>query len=104
MSNDRVWKGEVKRVIEEPSDRQAEVGLPQEGESQTSVARGLTCLSNHQDKMKYDEYRKAGLPNTSAVMESTVKQMNQRVKGTEKIWCAEGAEAIVQLRADYLSD
>jgi hypothetical protein len=103
-----VWKGEVKRVIEELRQRQEEVGLPQGGESETSVAnvvaRSLGYLSNHQDKMKYDEYRKAGLPLTSAVMESTVKQMNQRVKGTEKFWCSEGAEAIVQLRADYLSD
>jgi hypothetical protein len=103
-----VWKGEVKRVIEELSQRQEEVGLPQEGESETSapsvVARSLTYLHNHQDKMKYDEYRKAGLPITSAVMESAVKQMNQRVKGTEKFWCTSGAEAIVQLRADYLSD
>ena len=30
--------------------------------------------------------------------------LNQRVKGTEKFWCSQGAEAIVQLRADYLSD
>jgi hypothetical protein len=103
-----VWQGQVGRVIEELRHRQEEVGLPKEGESETSVptvvARGLTYLSNHQDKMKYDEYRKAGLPISSAVMESTVKQMNQRVKGTEKFWCASGGEAIVQLRADYLSD
>lgn len=104
----RVWRGEVSRVIRELSERQQEVGLPQEGEPETSaasvVARGLTYLFNHQDKMKYDEYRKAGLPLTSALMESAVKQMNQRVKGTEKFWCGEGAEAIVQLRADHLSD
>jgi hypothetical protein len=103
-----VWKGQVERVIAELSRRQEEVGLPREGESETSVtsvvARSLVYLSNHQDKMRYHEYRKAGLPITSAVMESTVKQMNQRVKGTEKFWCSEGAEAIVQLRADYLSD
>ena len=103
-----VWRGEVKRVIEELRQRQEEVGLPKEGESETSVAsvtaRSLGYLRNHQDKMQYDAYRKQGLPITSAVMESTVKQMNQRVKGTEKFWCAEGAEAIVQLRADYLSD
>ncbi len=103
-----VWQGQVKRVIEQLRQRQNEVGLPREGESQTSVAsvvaRSLVYLSNHQDKMKYDEYRKAGLPLSSSVMESTVKQMNRRVKGTEKFWCASGAEAIVQLRADYLSD
>jgi hypothetical protein len=103
-----VWQGQVKRVIAELSGRQEEVGLPQEGESETSVARvvarSLVYLGNHQDKMKYDEYRKQGLPLTSAVMESPVKQMNQRVKGTEKFWCGQGAEAIVQLRTDYLSD
>ena len=54
--------------------------------------------------MKYDEYRTAGLPITSSLMESAVKQINQRVKGTEKFWSEPGSEAVLQLRADYLSD
>ena len=54
--------------------------------------------------MKYDEYRRQGLPITSSLMESAVKQINQRVKGTEKFWSEEGAEAMLQLRADQLSD
>ena len=29
---------------------------------------------------------------------------NRRVKGTEKFWSEEGAEAILQLRADHLSE
>ena len=37
-------------------------------------------------------------------MESTVKQINYRVKGTETFWTEQGAEALRQLRADYLSD
>jgi hypothetical protein len=37
-------------------------------------------------------------------VESTVKQLNYRVKGTEKFWTEAGAEALLQLRADYLSD
>jgi hypothetical protein len=68
------------------------------------VHEALTYLSNHQDKMHYDEYRKQGLPMMSSHVESTVKQINYRVKGTEKFWTDEGAEAILQLRADYLSD
>ena len=36
-------------------------------------------------------------------MESTVKQINHRVKGTEKFWSTEGGEAILGLRGDYLS-
>jgi len=45
-----------------------------------------------------------GLPITSSPMESLMKQINQRVKGAEKFWSEEGAEAILQLRADILSD
>ena len=50
--------------------------------------------------MKYAEYRQAGLPITTSHVESTIKRLNQRVKGTEKFW----AEAILQLRADTLSE
>ena len=45
-----------------------------------------------------------GLPIVSSLVESMVKQVSRRVKGTEKFWGEEGAEAILQLRADYLSD
>ena len=40
----------------------------------------------------------------SSHVESVIKQINYRVKGTEKFWSESGAEAILQLRADYLSD
>ena len=40
---------------------------------------------------------------TSAV-ESVIKLINQRVKGSEKFWSEPGAEAILQLRADYMSE
>ncbi len=40
---------------------------------------------------------------TSAV-DSAIKMMNKRVKGSEKFWSEPGAEAILQLRADYLSE
>jgi len=103
-----VWTGEVARVIEEWRARQEAVGRPRPEESETSVrvvvARALGYRVNHQDQMKYDAQRKQGLPITSSLMESVVKQMNYRVKGSAKFWCAEGAEAIVQLRADHLSD
>ncbi len=54
--------------------------------------------------MHYDDYRTVGLPITSSHMESTVKRVNLRVKGTEKFWSEDGGEAIRQLRADHLSD
>lgn len=103
-----VWQGQVAVVIEELSARQTELGEPTAGEPETSVrsvvSKALRYLRNQQDKMHYDEYRRQGLPITSSLMESAVKQMNQRVKGTEKFWSSGGGEAIVQLRADQLSD
>jgi hypothetical protein len=103
-----VWQGQVARVIVALEGRRAEFGLPEGDEPETSprqvVVRALTYLRNQQDKMRYDEYRRQGLPITSSLMESVVKQVNRRVKGTEKFWSEDGAEAILQLRADQLSE
>ncbi len=103
-----VWQGQVAEVIAALEARQGELGLPREDEPETSprrvVEKTLTYLRNHQDKMRYDEYRRQGLPITSSHVESVVKQINQRVKGTEKFWSEHGSEAVLQLRADYLSD
>ena len=103
-----VWGGLVSQVIEELTTRQQAVGkaskADKEGSPRRVVQDALTYLGNHKDKMRYDEYRKAGLPLMSSHIESTVKQINYRVKGTEKFWSEEGAEALLQLRADYLSD
>jgi hypothetical protein len=55
--------------------------------------------------MNYPEYRRQGLPTTSAHMESLVKEINARVKGTEKFWNdGNSAEAILQIRAAALCD
>lgn len=103
-----MWSGEVAKVIAALAQRQLELGTPMPDEGETSprqiVARALAYLQNHQDQMRYAVYRRLGLPITSSYVESAVKQFNQRVKGTEKFWSEDGAEAILQLRADHLSD
>ena len=101
-----VWQGAVEKVIAELAQRQADLGSPQEGDGETHprvvVGTALGYLQNHKDKMRYPDYRRRGLPITSSYVESAVKQFNQRVKGTEKFWTEKGAEALLQLRADYL--
>ena len=103
-----VWQGCVVEVIKELEQRQEELGRPAADESaggpRTVVAEALTYLRNNQARMCYDAYRRQGLPITSSHMESTVKQFNRRVKGTEEFWSEAGAEALLQLRADYLSE
>ena len=99
-----VWQGQVASVICELAVRQQELGLPNpdDGDShpRSIVTRTLTYLQNQQSRMKYPEYRQQGLPITSAHMESTIKLINRRVKGSEKLWTESGAEALLQLTAD----
>lgn len=103
-----VWSGQVERVITALELRQAELGQATKDDAETSprwvIATTLGYLQNHKDRMRYDAYRCAGLPLTSCHVESTVKLFNRRVKGTEKFWSEGGAEAILQLRSDYLSE
>jgi hypothetical protein len=103
-----VWQGKVAEVIAELEQRQKELGVPAAEESETSprqvVAAALVYLKNNQERMKYDQYRRQGLPLVSSHVESTVKQFNRRLKGTEKFWSEPGAEELLQLRADYLSE
>jgi hypothetical protein len=103
-----VWQGQVSLVIEELARRAEELGTPTPSTSDTDpssiVAETLTYLRNQQSRMNYPQYRQLGLPITSSPMESTVKQINYRVKGSEKFWTRAGGDAILQLRADQLSD
>jgi hypothetical protein len=103
-----VWSGAVEQVIAELAVRQAELGTPTQDEPEGSVravvARAWTYLQNNKERMRYADYRRQGLPITSSYVESAVKQLNYRVKGTEKFWNEAGAEELLQLRADYLSD
>ena len=69
------------------------------------LAEAITYFQNNASRMDYPRYRQQGLPLTSAHMESFVKEMNYRVKGTEKFWNdGPSAEAILQLRAAKLRD
>ena len=54
--------------------------------------------------MDYPDYQRRGLPVNSSHMESALKQINQRVKGSKKFWTTAGGEALLQLRADQISD
>jgi hypothetical protein len=103
------WCGEVGQVIEELTVWQTKLGTPPEkcpaNDPREIVASTITYLSNNRERMKYPEYRRAGLPITTAWMESLVKEMNYRVKGTEMFWNdPDGGEAILQIRAGALSD
>jgi hypothetical protein len=99
-----LWSGQVDRVIAALEALLAEAGPPPASETGTPRAQwaeSLGYLRRHRHRMKYDEYRRNGLPITSAYIESTVKQINRRMKGTEKFWA--DADPLLSLVADRLS-
>jgi hypothetical protein len=106
-----VWQGRVGEVIADMETRlQRLEPIPAEGrlpptDPREALRRTLTYLKNNESRMNYAEYRKQGLPVSSSMVESLIKEINYRVKGTEKFWDnPEGAEAILQVRAAQLND
>jgi hypothetical protein len=103
-----IWQGRVGEVLEELATHQQRLGLPPKDASaddpRQRIHRAATYYTNNQLRMNYPEYRRLGLPITSSLMESTIKQLSRRVKGTEKFWNQSMVDAILQLNADSLSD
>ena len=101
------WAGEREKLWAQLSAAAAKMGGPPEGASETDPRRLLAdaarYVENNITRMDYARYRKLGLPISSAPVESSIKQFNRRVKGTEKFWIKNGAEAVLQVRAAYLS-
>lgn len=103
------WRGEVSQVLEELRFWQSKLGEPDatlaDNDARQIIARTIGYLKNNQSRMRYPEYRRQGMPVTTAWMESLVKEIGYRAKGTEMFWNdPEGAEAILQIRAAALSD
>jgi hypothetical protein len=104
------WQGRVAEVLEEL--RQALEGMTPPAESPKDkpndpyhvIAKTIGYFEHNQTRMDYPRYRRQGLPVSSGLVESLVKQFNRRVKGTEKFWNEAQAETILQLRAAQLSE
>lgn len=103
-----IWQGQVAQVIEALQGLQQQLGPPADDAEPTDprqrITRALTYYTNNQHRMQYPAYRQQGLPLTSSHIESTIKLVNRRIKGSEKFWCRASGDAVLQLRADCLSD
>jgi len=78
------WQGEIGQVLDELYAWQRKLGEPPPKTPDTDprqiIATTITYLNNNRGRMKYPEYRRAGLPITTAWMESLVKEVNYRVR------------------------
>lgn len=104
------WQGNVKQVVNQLRDWLTSEGVMDPStvnkeHPHRAVVDAWRYLTTNQARMDYPSYRKEGFPVTSSLMESLVKQINLRVKGTEMFWDRPtGAERILQIRAAILSD
>lgn len=105
-----LWQGEAADVLRQWRALADEFGVPThealpENDPRRPIQRAVTYLANNSQRVDYPRYRRLGLPVTSTLMESLVKEFNHRVKGTEKFWNdPAGAEAILTVRAALLSE
>jgi hypothetical protein len=99
------WGGRVAEVIDtlkSQRDRmRADASIAKDACEVVELALGY--VERNRERMDYPRYRRLGLPVGSALVESLIKQINHRVKGTEQFWNNGGLEAILQVRAAYLS-
>lgn len=104
------WQGRVTEVMEEIAAERDRSTPPADPTAEPDhrwciLSREHGYLTNNQTRMNYPEYRRKGFPITSSPMESWVKMLNQRVKGSDKFWNDDAnAEAILQLRTAWLGD
>ena len=103
------WRGDVIEVIglleaEQMARDEISESVP-EDDPRRLLAETLGYLRNNASRMDYPAYRREGLPTTSCLIESQVKEMNHRVKGSEKFWNdGESGESILHVRAALISD
>jgi hypothetical protein len=104
----KIWEGRVDEVIDELVAYGTKLGEPPSGAGRDDprevVRVSRVYYENHAERMDYPCYRREGFPLTSSLMESTVKQVSRRVKGSEKYWSSAGGEGMLRLRGEHLSE
>jgi hypothetical protein len=104
------WQGRVGDVLVEIAGRQGRIDPPPNPKDEPDhpwcvLGRERGYLENNRSRMDYPRYRREGLPITSSPVESWVKQLNRRAKGSEKFWTNDpNPEAVLNLRAAWLTD
>lgn len=103
----QLWNGKAGSIIAWMKKKAQALGQPRGSDPadhpRRVVTENLGYMERHQRQMDYPAYRARGWPIGSGVTESGVKLFNKRVKGTEQFWSEQGVEAMLALRALWLS-
>jgi hypothetical protein len=103
----QLYDGKVEKVIEFLQAQSDKLGPPAQSDGEHHPRRVLASNAGYfrrnKDHMNYPEYRGKGWPIGSGNTEAGVKQFNKRMKGTDQFWNEEGAEAVLALRGQWIS-
>ena len=109
-ASEACWQGRVDEVLTELHAWQSANPAPldedlSDQDPRAVIQTAITYLQNNRRRMDYPQYRRAGLPVSSSMIESLIKEINYRVKGTEKFWNRpDGADQVLHVRAAALGD
>jgi hypothetical protein len=102
-----LWDGRTDKVIATLKRQSEKLGSPRAADGLEHPRRVLANNVGYFEKnaahMDYPRYRDKGWPIGSGNVEAGVKQFNKRVKGTDQFWQPRGAEAMLSLRACWIS-
>ena len=104
----RLWNGQLGLFLTDIRRLVRKLGPPppkaNANDPRRIVANQLEYFSSNRAGLDYPTFRKRGWPIGSGIIESTIKQLAKRVKGTEKHWTIAGAEQTLQVVANILSE
>lgn len=104
----RLWEGRVDLVVKNLRSLARRLGPPPDRAGATDprriLANNVQYFRDNAAGMDYATFRRKGWPIGSGVMESVVKQLGMRVKGSEKHWGLQGVEATLQVVAALHSE
>jgi hypothetical protein len=98
---DDLWLGQVHSVIE--AIEALTPGLSSKAQQEVQTQAGY--FRNNARRMQYQEFREEGYPLGSGTVESGCKNLvTRRMKGPGMRWSRNGAQNMLALRAEYLSN
>lgn len=104
----RLWNGQAKRLIAEIAKRSRRLGPPPESapdnDPRRILANNLKYFRTNREGIDYPRFRKNGWPIGSGIIESAIKQVSKRVKGSEKHWSIKGVEETLQVVTHLISE
>lgn len=105
---ERLWNGRLHLILAQIARLSRKAGPPPKRAPETDrrriLANNLHYFQTNRAGMDYPRFRRNGWPIGSGIVESTIKQLGKRVKGSEKHWTESGAEATLQVMAHLIGE